>query len=559
MRRAASLLGLALVACAVEPSYEGRLCDETRTCPNGYECGTDGTCHVQGGLQSDGGPKGDAAAGLDASADASSKDSGATDAAQDTGRDAGTPDAAPVDAGPPVVSLRITPSSVSLAAGFTAQLAAEATFSDQSTADVSGAVAWTIVDPSVATIDAAGLLQTLVPGTTIVNAALGGVTGSAALNVSDPIVVEVETWNKHNLVVKSDGTVWGWGWNQHREIDPIAEDQITAPVKLAISDVAWARAGGTFSIAVKRDGTVWAWGGNGSGQLGLGRVGPAAVATPTRLSLSNVRDIRCGYDFALALMTDGTVRSWGANSFGSLGLGGATNTVTATPTAIPNLAGVTAIAAGTYHGAAIIGGGAVAAWGYNAYGQLGHGVIGTDLNTPGAVVGIGGAGQLGNVAAIDAGWGHTMALTSDGRALAWGWNAYGQLGDLGTTDRIAPAAVSIAGGAALTGITRIAAGFAHSLALGADGRLMSWGNNLFGQLGAGTTDPSRSYAAPVLSAPGGLPFAGSAGFAGGGDHAIVRTDSDEVWAFGSNVNAELGNGTFGMGMFVLTPVPIVGL
>ena len=533
-----------MLGCAGEPSYEGRLCDIDRPCPDRYECGSDGMCHLQGSLQPD------AQVELDGG-DASFEDAAPLDASPDAGGE----DVPPVDAGPMPTALEIRPDALSLAAGFTAQLTALASYSDLTMRDVTTEVVWA-VDPMIAEIDTTGFLTTRAPGTTLIEATLDGIEGSAALNVTPAVILQVETWNKHNLVVKSDGTVWGWGWNEFRQLDPVAQNQITSPVKLAIEDVAWVRAGGTMTFAVKKDGTVWSWGGNSVGQLGNGNVGPDFVETPALIAgLSGVRDIRGGYNFALALMDNGTVMSWGGNSFGSLGHGGMTNPPVAVPTPIEPLTGIIAIAAGTYHGVALHADGTVDAWGYNEYGQLGSGAFAVHTNLPAPVEGL---GSFGVVVAIDAGWGHTLALTTDGRALAWGWNGNGQLGDTTTMNRIAPDFVQNQGGGALTGVAQISAGFTHSYALLVDGTLTSWGNNLFGALGSGDM-VERRFAAPVLESLGGPAFAGTATVSGGGDHGIVLTTPNQVFVFGSNANGELADGMFGMGLLVTAPQPVNGL
>jgi Regulator of chromosome condensation (RCC1) repeat len=65
--------------------------------------------------------------------------------------------------------------------------------------------------------------------------------------------------------------------------------------------------------------------------------------------------------------------------------------------------------------------------------------------------------------------------------VAWGSNGSGQLGDGTTTDRTTPVQVS-----GFTGVTAIAAGTEHSLALKSDGTVWAWGGNLYGRLGDGT-------------------------------------------------------------------------
>ena len=120
------------------------------------------------------------------------------------------------------------------------------------------------------------------------------------------------------------------------------------------------------------------------------------------------------------------------------------------------------------------------AWGCNDSGQLGNGTT-TDSDVPVAVSGLGG------VTAIAAGADHSLALLSDGTVMAWGYNGSGQLGNGTTTDSDVPVAVSGLSGT----VTAIAGGGTHSLALLSDGTVMAWGRNGSGQLGNGTTTDSH--------------------------------------------------------------------
>lgn len=121
----------------------------------------------------------------------------------------------------------------------------------------------------------------------------------------------------------------------------------------------------------------------------------------------------------------------------------------------------------------------VSAWGGNSFGQLGDGTT-TNRLTPVQVSGLSG------LTLIAAGAEHTLALKSDGTLWAWGYNFYGWLGDGTTTDRLTPVEVS-----GLSGVSAIAAGEQHSLALKSDGTVWAWGRNLDGQLGDGTTTRGR--------------------------------------------------------------------
>ena len=103
-------------------------------------------------------------------------------------------------------------------------------------------------------------------------------------------------------------------------------------------------AGGNFSLALRSDGTVWAWGQNDHGQLGRGTVSDHE-ATPARVAVLNgVTEISAGRDFGLALRSDGIVFAWGDNGRGQLGNG--STALISGPVQVANLNNATQVAAG---------------------------------------------------------------------------------------------------------------------------------------------------------------------------------------------------------------------
>ncbi len=125
--------------------------------------------------------------------------------------------------------------------------------------------------------------------------------------------------------------------------------------------------------------------------------------------------------------------------------------------------------------------GTVWAWGNNDAGQLGDGTT-TRARAPARVKdSTDPSGYLIGVTALAAGRDHTVALKNDGTVWAWGGNYYGQLGD-GTISSLTPLQV-----AGQSGVISIAAGFYHTVALKNDGTVWAWGDNKYGQLGDGTS------------------------------------------------------------------------
>jgi hypothetical protein len=157
--------------------------------------------------------------------------------------------------------------------------------------------------------------------------------------------------------------------------------------------------------------------------------------------------------------------------------------------AVTGLTGVIAIAAGLDHNLALLSNGTVMSWGYNLFGQLGNTTLafGQQSDSPVAVSG------LSSVTAIAAGSLHSMALLANGTVMAWGRNDQGQLGDGTTLDanakRFAPQPVS-----GLSGVTSISSGESFGLALLSNRTVMSWGHNAEGELGDGT---QNTRVAPV--------------------------------------------------------------
>jgi len=192
--------------------------------------------------------------------------------------------------------------------------------------------------------------------------------------------------------------------------------------------------------------------------------------------------------------TSGSAYAWGYNADGELGNNSTTNSSVPVAVSLPTGVTATAIAAGRFHSLASGSDGTLYAWGYNGYGELGNNST-TDSDVPVVVSLPSGV----TATAIAAGGYHSLAIGSDGTLYTWGYNGYGELGNNSTTDSSVPVAVSLP-----TGVTptAIAAGRFHSLASGSDGKLYAWGYNYYGQLGNNST--TDSHFPVVVSLPAGV-------------------------------------------------------
>lgn len=361
-------------------------------------------------------------------------------------------------------------------------------------------------------------------------------------------VVEISSRHEHTCARTFAGGVKCWGSNQFGQLGDGTSTPRPIPVDVTglSTGVLSIAVGALHSCAEVASGGVKCWGFNSSGALGDSTTVTRSTPVDVVGLGADVVSIAAGGSHTCAVMFGGGVKCWGFNATGALGDGTTTDslvpvTVSGLSTGIP----VASLSLGSVHSCATFFDGfpfygMPKCWGGNAFGAVGDG---TTLNrlVPSDVTGLTSA-----VANIAAGDGFTCAVLDDGKRKCWGSNDSSQLGDGTAMDRFTP--IEVAGWA--TPYRQIEAGEVHSCALTAAGEVRCWGGNSYGQLGDGTSVDAQS---PVsVAGLGGDIIAISSYYR----HTCALNSAGGVKCWGSNDRGQLGDGTT---TDRSTPVDVMGL
>ncbi|KAJ0392770.1 hypothetical protein P43SY_009330 [Pythium insidiosum] len=310
--------------------------------------------------------------------------------------------------------------------------------------------------------------------------------------------------NEVLAVLARDGTLFTCGLNKSGQCGNGTFEErvlVASPVRalagIPIEMIAAAN-GCEHMLAVATDGAVYSWGYNDRGQLGLGSTISKSHTPRLVESLRDkyvVTSAAVSYHHSAVITSAGELLTFGMNDCGQLGLDHTQHQHT--PQLVDALSSqvVTKVACGLYHTVVTTAGGELYAFGKNDYGQLGLGHA-RNVKLPTLVrVTIGDSDE--KVVDVSCGYYHTVAVTDKGKLLTWGRNDYGQLG-IGSKDhknvpQYVPLPLS-------SRIRKASCGCYHTLILLANGRVMVFGRNNKGQLGAGArTLPSADLPLPIPS------------------------------------------------------------
>ncbi len=250
--------------------------------------------------------------------------------------------------------------------------------------------------------------------------------------------VQVACGSGQTAAIKTDGTLWAWGDNAtYGALGDNTTTQRNSPVQTVAFGTNWKQVFcGNFQMAaVKTDGTLWAWGYNYYGQLGDNSTANKSSPVQTIAfgnNWKNISTFNCPSALHVAcIKTDGTLWMWGANTNGQLG----DNTVTKRSSPVQTIAGGTnwkQVSVGIDHTAAIKTDGTLWTWGSNTNGCLGDNTT-TQRNSPVQTITFG-----KNWKQVCTGSTFTAAVKTDGTLWTWGLGTSGQLGDNTITSKSSP-------------------------------------------------------------------------------------------------------------------------
>ena len=429
-------------------------------------------------------------------------------------------------------------------------------------------------------------------------------------------IISISVGYAHIVAIDERGKVYTFGANNYGQLGDVTTDGSEVPICISNKEnelkgkkIISITAGGDHTVALDDEGKVYTGGYNRGGQLGDGTTNDSEVPIcisdkENELKGKKIISISAGEGHTVAIDEEGKAYTWGFNYYGQLGDGTTTNSVL--PICISDkeneLKGkkIISISAGVVHTVAIDEEGKAYTWGDNDFGQLGDGTaivapihiysaepicltdkenelkrmktvkVVTENTENTEVISLAESGkiyiwEIGDETAIyalpkcisdedtelkgkrivdiSAGYGYAVALDEEGKVYTWGNNEYGQLGDGTTTNSSLPICLSNKENE-LKGkkIISISAGGGHTVAIDEEGKVYTWGFNYYGQLGDGTTTNS---VLPICISNKENELKGKKiiSISAGGGHTVVLDEEGKVYTCGANYFGQWGDGT----------------
>jgi alpha-tubulin suppressor-like RCC1 family protein len=290
--------------------------------------------------------------------------------------------------------------------------------------------------------------------------------------------VQVSAGFQHNIGLRSNGTVWAWGFNYSGQLGDGTQTSKSSPVSVLGGFTDWVQvsAGSDHNVGIRSNGTAWAWGVGASGLLGDNTTTNKSSPVSVVGGFTDWVQFDAGTGHTVGIRANGTAWAWGLGSNGRLG----DNTTVSKRSPVSVVGGFTdwmQVSAGFNHSVGVRDNGTAWAWGSGDTGRLGNNSTLT-RSSPVSVV-----GGFTNWVQVSAGQNHSAGVRSDGTAWAWGAAANGRLGDNTTVSKSSP--VAVVGG--FTDWVQVSAGGRHTVGLRANGSVWAWGYGFSGQIGNNST------------------------------------------------------------------------
>lgn len=387
-------------------------------------------------------------------------------------------------------------------------------------------------------------------------------------------VSRVDAGGSHTVILKTDGTVWAAGLNDCGQLGNGSENTNNSFVSTKLSNAVEVFAGASSSGALNSSGNIYAWGDNSSSQLQNGR--DANLNSPSSVA-SSAASVAFGEHHSLLLGSNGTVMSAGTGAYGEL----FSEPVVSASSPSRVSKDIVSYSAGADHAAAVDNDGRLYTWGSNDRGQLGLGdtssrskptqvkfsnyavqvwcgnkvtFVLTDNNDIYAF-----GDNSGNMLGIDSrkstiskpewaedlsGYGRIEIYPSDGFCLAlldgdiygWGRNSSSKMLELPKTVN-SPTQID----GAPSGVTKLAVGSNHVLALDNGGTVWVWGANGSGQLGVDiSTTVSEPEQLSIVNRKDEVVADSFSDIAAAENHSMALDTDGKLWVFGTNGSGQLG-------------------
>lgn len=220
----------------------------------------------------------------------------------------------------------------------------------------------------------------------------------------------------HVLATKTDGTLWTWGYNVDGQVGDLSRTPRSSPVQVVGLATNWRHvdAGQAHSLAIKTDGTLWGWGWNGWGQLATNTLANQSSPVQTISAGTNWKQVAGGCRNTASIKTDGSLWQWGTNANGQLG----NNNLIARSSPVQTISAGTnwrAVRTSGYHSLSIKTDGTLWGMGKNYGYELGNGIDYVDRSSP-----VQTAGSRTNWKQVSVICRRSGGITTAGSLLLWG-------------------------------------------------------------------------------------------------------------------------------------------